>query len=187
MNNIATLDDFLDRIELLGDDFMWYNYKQSPTTKIQIDEYEKSHGFRFNSDIKQFLQTYGAVILEVDEKIWKRPREYDVIPAWEFGYGMFIYGLSSNEDMLSWLTYGEKFLETMTSGDISLGQLFFKRSGNLYRAYINNDAVITVEYNDMGDDRNIFEGNFYDFLISEVNKLEADYEEYMKKYHHKNK
>jgi len=179
---MATLNDFLDRIELLSDDFKWYNYKQFPATAEQIAEYERSHGIRFNEDVTVFLQTYGAVILEVEEGIWPRPKEYDFIPAWEFGYGMFVYGLSSNKDMLPWLSYEEKFLETMTSGDISLGQLFYKRTGNLYRAYINNDGVITVEYDDIGDYRNIFEGNFYDFLISEVYKLESDYKEYVKKH-----
>ncbi len=176
---MATLDDFLDRIELLSDDFKWYNYKQSPATKEQIEMYERNHGLQFNDDIKIFLLTYGAVILEVEEKIWPRPNEYDVLPAWEFGYGLFIYGLSSNKDMLSWLTYDEKFLETMTSGDISLGQLFYKRTGNLYRAYINND-VITIEYDRLGNEKEIYSGNFYDFLISEVNKLDADYQEYIK-------
>ena len=34
---MATLDDSLDRIELLSDDFKWYNYKQSPATKEQIE------------------------------------------------------------------------------------------------------------------------------------------------------
>ena len=141
---MAILDDFLDRIELLNDDFMWYNYKNSPATIEQIEDYERSYGISFNEEVRTFLLSLGAVILEVEEKIWPRPQEYDVVPAWEFGYGMFIYGLSSDKDMLSWLTYDEKYKETASSGNGDYGQMFYKRSGNLYRAYINSEGIITV-------------------------------------------
>lgn len=177
---MATFQDFMNCMELLNDDFMWYNYKKNPASAQQIAEYENSHGLKFTDEVKEFLQTLGAVILEVEKDVWPRPNEGDILPAWEFGYGMFIYGLSSEENMLKWMTYDEKFSETMAYGDISLGQLFFKRSGNLYRAYINNDGVITIEYDDLGDDRNIFDGDFWDFLISEIDKLDADYKEYVK-------
>lgn len=176
---MASLKDFLARMALLNDDFMWYNYKQKPATETQIKEYEESHGLTFTAEVKEFLLSLGAVILEVNDDIWPKPKEGDILPAWKFGYGMFIYGLSSDENVASWMTYDEKFLETMTSGDISLGQMFYKRSGNLYRAYINSEGVITVEYDHTGDDREIFEGGFYDFLIQEVDKLEKDYREYV--------
>lgn len=182
---MAILDDFLDRIELLNDDFMWYNYKNSPATIEQIEDYERSYGISFNEEVRTFLLSLGAVILEVEEKIWPRPQEYDVVPAWEFGYGMFIYGLSSDKDMLSWLTYDEKYKETASSGNRDYGQMFYKRSGNLYRAYINSEGIITVLENGIKEEGIIFDGNFYDFLINEIDKLEEDYKDYIKKHYNK--
>ncbi len=63
--------------------------------------------------------------------------------------------------------------------------MFYKRSGNLYRAYINSEGVITVLENGIKEEGIIFDGNFYDFLINEIDKLEEDYKDYIKKHYNK--
>jgi len=175
---MMTNEDFQKRIGQLNDDFSLFTSKKKPANKQIIANYETENGLSFSDDVKDFLLTFGALILEVKESVWTRPREFDILPTWKFGYGFFVYGLSADEQMPSWLGYREKFLETMTTGDISLGQLFFKRSGNLYRAYTNSGRI-TIEYDKEGNDRSVYSGNFYDFLISEVDALEKDYKEYI--------
>lgn len=176
---MATLQDFKNRFEKLNDDFMIYTSKKQPATLEIIQKYESDKNLNINQEIKEFLTTFGSLILEVKEEIWKRPQEFDVLPAWKFGYGFFVYGLSSDANFPDWLSYDEKNLETENNNATALGQLFYKRSGNLYRAYFNGNTI-TVEYDKYGEDREIFKGNFYDFLIAEVDALEKDYLDYVR-------
>lgn len=175
---MTTLQDFKDRYEKLPDDFKIYTSKAQPATLEMIKNYEKEKDVVINKDIEEFLLTFGSLILEVQEHIWKRPEEFDVLPSWKFGYGFFVYGLSTDENFPEWLSYEEKQLEAEKYDAQSLGQMFFKRSGNLYRAYFNNDTI-TIEFDKYGEDREVFNGNFYDFLISEVDFLEKDYLDYI--------
>lgn len=175
---MVILQDFKNRFEKLNDDFMIYTSKKQPATLEIIQKYESDKNLNINQEIKEFLTTFGSLILEVKEEIWKRPQEFDVLPAWKFGYGFFVYGLSSDVNFPDWLSYDEKFAETENNNTTALGQLFYKRSGNLYRAYFKDDTI-TVEYDKYGEDREVFEGNFYDFLITEVDSLEKDYLDYV--------
>jgi hypothetical protein len=175
---MATKETCWDRKKKLNQDFAVMGSVANPATEKQIDDYEQATGFRFSDDFRDFLLTFGSLIFEVKETIWARPKVYDVLPAWKFGYGFFIYGLSQDEEMPSWMTYEEKHQEALEYQEKPVGQLFFKRSGNGYRAYTNN-GVITIEYDKYGEDREIFSGNLYDFIIMEIDKLEADYLKYI--------
>lgn len=175
---MATLQDFKNRFEKLNDDFMIYTSKRQPATLDIIQKYELEKAISIPQDIQEFLLEFGSLILEVKEEIWKRPQEFDVLPSWKFGYGFFVYGLSADENFPEWLSYEEKKLEAENYDAQSLGQMFFKRSGNLYRAYFN-DETITIEFDKYGEDREVFNGNFYDFLILEVDALEKDYLDYI--------
>lgn len=175
---MATLQDFKNRYEKLNDDFMIYTSKKQPATLDIIQKYESEKAISINQDIQEFLLDFGSLILEVKKEIWKRPQEFDVLPSWKFGYGFFVYGLSSDENFPNWLSYEEKYLESESYDATSLGQMFYKRSGNLYRAYFKGDTI-TIEFDKHGEDREIFGGNFYDFLISEVDALEKDYLDYI--------
>jgi len=176
---MATKEEFWERKKKLNDDFFVMGSVAKPATEEQITKYEESTGFTFSEDIKDFLTTFGSLIFEVKEEIWKRPQEFDVLPAWKFGYGFFVYGLSQDEEMPSWMGFEEKHTEALEYKEKPLGQLFFKRSGNLYRAY-TDDGIIKIEYDKYDEeDYEVFEGNIYDFLIKEIDKLEEDYQEYI--------
>ncbi|WP_405397515.1 hypothetical protein [Maribacter sp. Asnod2-G09] len=177
---MATKEEFYNRLTALNEDFSGFFSDKKPATKEMVLDYAQQKDIKFNSDFIDFLTTYGAMIVEVKENIWKRPKPLETMPMWEFGYGFFVYGLSIDENFPEWLSYEDKYAETEFNGDLSIGQMFFKRSGNLYRAYIN-DNTITVETDKEGTDREEFKGNLYDFLIAEVDNLEMDYREYLKK------
>ncbi len=176
---MTTSKDFLERVYQLNDDFKFVSLNQEPATLELINKYSSEKNIKFNDDLVEFLTTFGAVILEVGEDVWQRPQVGQINDMWRFGYGFFIYGLSPSKDFPSWLSFEEKYDETEFKGDKSIGQLFFKRSGNLYRAYINDDKI-TLEYDRYGDDREIYSGNLYDFLIEEINNLERDYLAFIK-------
>jgi len=38
----------------------------------------------FNDDFINFLTVYGALMLEVEENIWKRPKEMEITARWKF-------------------------------------------------------------------------------------------------------
>jgi hypothetical protein len=176
---MATKDQFWNTRNKLNADFSVIGSTNKPATRKQIRQYEKETGFRFNKDFEDFLLTFGTVIFEVREEIWRRPEVYDVLPAWKFGYGFFVYGLCQDKDMPSWMSYHEKHQEALKYKTNPVGQLFFKRTGNMYRAYADN-GVIKIEYDKYNeDDVEIFSGNIYDFLIGEIDKLENDYKEYI--------
>jgi hypothetical protein len=176
---MATKEFFWERKKKLNQDFSVIGSVAKPATEEQISNYERDTGFHFHDDFIDFLLTFGSLIFEVKEEIWKRPNLYDVLPAWKFGYGFFVYGLSQDEEMPSWMTYQEKHQEALEYKEKPPGQLFFKRSGNSYRAYTDN-GIITIEYNKYeNDDIEIFSGNIYDFLILEIDKLEEDYKKYI--------
>ncbi|AWG24420.1 hypothetical protein [Flavobacterium kingsejongi] len=172
----TTLHDFQNRISKLNDDFLWYSDKKAPATTAQIQQYETENSLAFSDDIKEFLLTYGTAILEVVAPIWPRPNEGDVVPNWEFGYGFFIYGLSSGTDAIEWMQYAAPKSKEGISG-----QLIFKKSGNLYRAYAHQQAIL-IEDGIYDSETTVFDGNFYDFLIAEINILESDYQEYIARY-----
>ncbi|MGH1519840.1 hypothetical protein [Chryseobacterium sp. JK1] len=176
---MATQEEFWERKKQLNDDFFVMGSVANPAAEKQITDYEESKGFTFSEDMKDFLTTFGSLVFEVKEEVWKRPNEFDVLPSWKFGYGFFVYGLSQDEEMPSWMNFEEKYHESLEYKETPLGQMFFKRSGNLYRAYTDN-GVIKIEYDKYDDeDYEIFEGNLYDFLIQEINNLEEDYKEYI--------
>lgn len=52
------------------------------------------------------------------------------MPAWKFGYGFFVYGLSMDEETPAWMTFEEKNQEALEYKEKTLGQMFFKKTGN---------------------------------------------------------
>lgn len=176
---MTTKEDFWERKKKLNGDFMVMGSVAKPATPEQISAYEEKTGFKFSEDFRDFLTTFGSLIFEINENIWKRPQQYDVLPAWKFGYGFFVYGLSQDEEMPSWMSYEEKNEEALKYKEKPAGQMFFKRSGNLYRAY-TDQGILKIEYDLYDEDgTEVFNGNLYDFLISEIDKLEEDYKQYI--------
>jgi len=176
---MTTKEDFWERKKKLNSDFTVLGSVAKPATSEQIVAYEKQTGYKFSEDFIDFLTTFGSLIFEVNEDIWRRPQLYDVMPTWKFGYGFFVYGLSQDEEMPTWMSFDEKNKEALGYKEKPLGQMFFKRAGNSYRAYTDN-GIIKIEYDLYEDDDiEIFDGNIYDFLIAEIDKLENDYKQYI--------
>ena len=172
---MATMQQFTDKMYQLNDDFSLFHAKANPATLEQIYAFEQEKSLTFPQEFKDFLTTFGTMILEVNEDIWKRPEEFDILPAWKFGYGMFIYGLDQNFPDGNWLYYHETFDDELN------GLMFYERTGGLIKAYLNQQGEIYIEKDPYSDwtDMEKYTGNLFDFLIDEINELEQDYQQYI--------
>jgi hypothetical protein len=173
---MATLQNLENRYKALNEDFNLLTSKKHPASSAQLEAYQSKTGLGVTDDFQQFLTSFGEMIIEVNDTVWPKPEEFSVLPMWKFGYGFFVFGFSQHPDSPDWLTYEYNFSKEDTRG---LGQLFFKRSGNLYRAYVLK-GKIKIVYDEFSGDVEDFEGNIFDFIIAEIDKLEADYREYVK-------
>lgn len=170
---MTTLKDFINRFKALNDDFNIFTAKSYPATIYQIYTFEEERGWRLPPEAVAFLTHFGQFILEVKEEVWKRPVPYDIQPKWKFGYGFFILGITDNIDAPVWLNYN---LEEDDDPDY---QLFFRKIGNSYRAYFNCKGEILVDYGYVEKIIEPFDGNMFDFLISEIDIQEKAYYQYL--------
>ena len=164
---------FQQRLEKLNDDFMFFTARKYPADEKTIADFEQKHGITFVPEYKEFLLSYGLLILEVIEDVWRRPQQYDVMPAWKFGYGFFIFGMADNPEVPEWM---------LLKGIDEPGLKFFQRTGNSYRAYMDKTKIILADCDEGFEEDGgceEFGGNFWDFLIAEVDKLENDYKRYI--------
>lgn len=172
---MSSLHALQTRYTQLNDDFNVLTSRHKPATPEQIHAFEHAVNLRLSDDVKEFLTGLGQLIVEVKEDVWARPKEMEVLPMWKFGYGFYVFGLSQEPGVPEWMTFDYYFDEEETPVK---GQQFFQRSGNSYRAYIL-DGKITIEYDHYGEDTEPFEGNLFDFLLAEIEKLETDYRRYL--------
>lgn len=172
---MATMQDFLDRVYQLNDDFGFYHTKSAPATLAQVQEFERQFEIKLSSQVVEFLCHFGTCIIEVNDKVWQRPKEFEIVPAWKFGYGFYVHGLFNNTDNPKWLSFNENFDKNLNA------LIIFKRTGGLYRAYLGQNNHIYIAYENGADwsDMELFDGDFFDFLIQEINYLEKDYYHYL--------
>jgi hypothetical protein len=65
---MTTKEEFWDRKRKLNDDFFVMGSVANPATEEQITKYEESTGFTFSEDIKDFLTTFGSLLLKLKKK-----------------------------------------------------------------------------------------------------------------------
>lgn len=167
---MSTRQRFEERLYKLNDDFSLFTAKKYPATEDMLADFERQQSLP--AEYKEFLLSYGMLILEVKESVWERPEEFDTLPAWKFGYATFTMGLSPNDTVPEWMLLKKPGKH---------GLLFFERSGGLYSAYFHGDKIAIDHDNEGSDgpDWEEFNGNFWDFLINEIDKLENDYKNYI--------
>ena len=172
---MSTIKDLEARYNQLNDDFNVFTSRTRPASAEQIETYQRETGMELPAGFINFLSNLGQLVIEVKEAVWRRPEEMEALPMWKFGYGFYVFGLSQNTAVPDWLNYGHHFQNEEAA---EKGQQFFQRSGNMYRAYMTS-GEIKIELDHYGDDIEIFEGNIYDFIIAEIDKLESDYKKYV--------
>lgn len=164
---MATLQDFEQRLRILGADFRFLHDGEHPAVLAQIEAYEQATGIRFPAEFVQFLTRFGNGVLEISPLVWPRSEGAS-------GYGFCLFGLNNNPTTPDWLQYGQNFDEELC------GQAFFERAGSLYNAYLRADGRIFTSYSryDGWEDMEPYDGNLFDYLLDEIAILEEARREY---------
>src|SRR5439155_3692726 len=56
---------------------------------------EKVVGFRMPDEFREFTKSpLGGMYMAMHEKLWPRPKAYDVGPFWSFLYGFKVFGIA---------------------------------------------------------------------------------------------
>lgn len=94
---MATLAALEKKIEDLPDDaFQVFTASKTPPTEDEVDAIEAKTGIAVPKALRAFLLRYGVLVVEVKPEVWPRPKEFDVLPAWQFEYGVRVLGAGKN-------------------------------------------------------------------------------------------
>lgn len=81
-----------DRIDTLDDDFQLF--AGPPATKPQLAAVAKALGIPLRKDHAALIAERSCFAVLVNEKVWPRPVEFDIRPAWQFCFGLEVFGIA---------------------------------------------------------------------------------------------
>ncbi|MBX3206757.1 MAG: HEAT repeat domain-containing protein [Labilithrix sp.] len=91
---MTTLQKFTAQLDALDDDFSIF-FAAKPPAKARIDALEKKLGVPLHAEHRALIEKVSACAIVTDEKVWPRPLAYEVRPAWQFHWGIEVFGLAS--------------------------------------------------------------------------------------------
>lgn len=90
---MATLADLERALTALPDDSYRVGMsRQRPATEAEVAALEATLGWPLPPELRALYLAWGALIIDVAEEVWPRPRELDVLPAWRFDPGVVVLG-----------------------------------------------------------------------------------------------
>jgi HEAT repeat protein len=102
-------------LEALGDDFAVFSSTANLPTKAQLTAIEKALGVPLPSEHRALLEAYGALAVVANEAAWPRPVEFEVRPAWQFCFGVEVFGFAPTAPALDVLVQSERRAPATTS------------------------------------------------------------------------
>ncbi|AEF84264.1 SMI1/KNR4 family protein [Treponema primitia ZAS-2] len=146
-------------------------------TLNDIENIEETLGIKFPEEYKaHILGAFPGMYVEIIEKVWPRPKLYDVGPFWTFLYGIHTYSGSKNsEDWMRLEIIGKEFIEETEIKAVPV----LKIIGNEDLYCVNEEGKI-VQYN---HEENIIEEinmNFWELLDKELMELKEGKEKKIK-------
>ncbi len=70
--------------------------RQRPATEAEVAALEATLGWPLPPELRALYLAWGALIVDVAEDVWPRPRDLDVLPAWRFDPGVVVLGPGAN-------------------------------------------------------------------------------------------
>jgi outer membrane biosynthesis protein TonB len=136
----------------------------------EVELFEKQIGFSFPKEYREFLtHPLGGLAVEVDEKLWPRPKPGDVGAAWSFCFG--VYALSLASDAPEWISMQKAWAEMCELGHPELVPVL--RVATDADAYCFTDTgELVIFRHETPDNADPVEGGFFDALMHELNDLE---------------
>lgn len=89
---MATLDSVAKRLDALDDDFSIFS--GNPPTKSAIVALEKKLGVKLLPEHRALIAKLASCAIIADEKAWPRPVAFEVRPAWQFCWGIEVFGIA---------------------------------------------------------------------------------------------
>jgi hypothetical protein len=78
---IIALDDFFERLNKVADSDLWlFCSADNPPSMRQFDALEKRLQWKFPKAYRAFILRFGGAILEANERVWPRPKRWEVGP-----------------------------------------------------------------------------------------------------------
>src|SRR3954469_25998793 len=94
---MATLAALEKKLAALPDvTFRVFTSSKKPAIEKELAAIDKMTGIALPKALRALLLRYGAIVVEVKEDVWPRPKEFDVGPAWQFQYGVMVLGAGEN-------------------------------------------------------------------------------------------
>ncbi|MBX3216906.1 MAG: hypothetical protein KF850_33040 [Labilithrix sp.] len=92
---MTSLAKVLARIDALDDDFAFFSSQAKPPKAAAIAALEKKLGMTLAPVHRELIEELGACAIVADEKVWRRPAPYQVIPLWKHHWGIEVFGVAS--------------------------------------------------------------------------------------------
>ena len=140
-------------------------------TVDDVATFEKAIGFEFSDEFRDYLvHPLGGLVVEVVEKLWPRPKEFDVGPAWSFCFGLYAYSLSPEAP--EWLSM-QKAWDGMRVKGYPQYLPVLRLAGDADRYCLTKSGDLVIWRHETPDTPDAFDGDFLDALTYELTELEG--------------
>ena len=140
-------------------------------TEVEVAAFEAIVGFRLPDEFRAFtMSPLGGLYMAVREKLWPRPRPYQVGPAWSFAYGLKVFGIAV--DIPDWLDIQVQYRELSEEGFPELVP-FLQVECDADRCCFDAAGRIVKWDHEQPELRELLTESFSDLLLSEIRALEA--------------
>ena len=94
---MASFESLERKIAALPDDtFRVLNSASSRPSESELSALESTISRRFSPGLQELLSKWGVLVVEGLPKVWPRPVELDVAPAWRFRYALRVLGVGTS-------------------------------------------------------------------------------------------
>jgi hypothetical protein len=161
---MGTLASLEEKLAALPDDtFRVFTASKEPTTETELAALDVETGIPLPRALHALLLRYGALAIEVKEEVWPRPKEFHVGPAWQFQYGVRVFGAGKGLPQELRIT-SSITAETKQAAVVP----YFKRIGAPWLGVFTKKVVGTWAHDAFEADN----GDAIDAILREIDALE---------------
>jgi len=139
-------------------------------SEADVAVFEAEVGFRLPEEFREFtMSPLGGLYLEVRERLWPRPKLFDVGPFWSFLYGLKVFGIA--EGIPEWLDVRVQYREFHAEGFAGLVP-FLQLVGDADKYCFDSGGHVIRWSHEEPEIREQEPSTFSELLIREIHELE---------------
>jgi len=149
-------------------DFTVFPLAETAVTPAQFDALERRFGVKYPPEfVAHVLGRFPGAYVEVKEKIWPRPKAFDVGPFWSFLYAFHTYtSAPQSEPWMKLETAAESMRDRLAAPVAPI--LRVEGDADLYCATADGRIV---QYRHETDELDRFDGDFWQLFEQEMREL----------------